>query len=859
MRITATLVLCLANLPAVAGTLTQLTDERAVHFSVTTLDDAGASVFATTTADLGGANPANRSQLARWSATTGAGSLLTTFPEGVHVQRFAASDDGLWVLLVSSSNPTGQNPAKRPQLFLHKTDGTDTRQLTAASPSDPGFAAWALAGSATRAVFSTSADLTGGNPSKHPQLFVVDADGTHLAQLTANTTSAGFTPSISDDGQRIAFLHAGDPTGGNADRSEELFVIQADGTGLAQRTSSSGAAGGTFSAMLSGNGAKIVFDSAEPLTAPNPSGLLQVFVINWDGTGIARLSGTWPASSPSITDAGTVAVYASNRLTLTNQDANAEIFRIGTNGAGEIQLTVTNGPGNASPEIAGGGTRIAFRAMGAVGTLNPDGGDALIAMDTNGGNARLLLEADDAFQDHAVVTADGSRVFFVSTADPLGANPGHLWQLFRIESDGTGLTQVTAFAGHSYLWHPTVSADGGWVAFVANGNPLGQNPTGGSELFAIRGDGTGLRQLTPDQSGSVGPAQGAPAVSADGEWVVFQAAADYTGGNADWSAELFRVKVDGTGMGQVTDDDDSIYKLPRTDGTATWAVFQSRATGLEQVYRLRSDGTGLQQLTADATYGAYEPDISGDGTLVVYASNADPLGTNGGHSSELFVYDTASATLRQLTSDADCLRPRFSGDAQWIVAHCFGSIFGPIPDGGNDAVRIRVSDGFVERAAGLGGRFDGSWRFPTIAVANHDGSVVVFANRFDPADANPDGSGDIFLADFRAPAEIRVGAGAPTLVSWDAEPRARTYDLIRGDVASLAPGGGGTVDLGTVTCVEDDSHDLDNEESEDALQPAPGQVFFYLFRGSQGVLDGPGSYGQGTGGGERLPSSGGCQ
>lgn len=99
---------------------------------------------------------------------------------------------------------------------------------------------------------------------------------------------------------------------------------------------------------------------------------------------------------------------------------------------------------------------------------------------------------------------------------------------------------------------------------------------------------------------------------------------------------------------------------------------------------------------------------------------------------------------------------------------------------------------------------------------------------------------------------------SPVRSSWDAESGPIRYDVIRGDVASLAFAGDGTVDLGAVICLEDDSHDNDTSGFEDAALPAADRVFFYVYRGSQGTDDGPGSYGGASGDQERVPASGGC-
>ena len=115
-----------------------------------------------------------------------------------------------------------------------------------------------------------------------------------------------------------------------------------------------------------------------------------------------------------------------------------------------------------------------------------------------------------------------------------------------------------------------------------------------------------------------------------------------------------------------------------------------------------------------------------------------------------------------------------------------------------------------------------------------------------------------WVADFTQPATIRPGKSAPTLVTWDAEPAPRTYDVIRGDVDDLEAAGG-QVDLGTVVCLEDDSPDNDTARFEDSLQPSAGQVFFFLYRGSQGTFDGPGSWGRSSDGSERVAGASDCR
>jgi hypothetical protein len=171
------------------------------------------------------------------------------------------------------------------------------------------------------------------------------------------------------------------------------------------------------------------------------------------------------------------------------------------------------------------------------------------------------------------------------------------------------------------------------------------------------------------------------------------------------------------------------------------------------------------------------------------------------------------------------------------------------PGSDPEIVRIDVATGAVERIDGLRPGEPG-W----LAIDEH-GERIAFDGTGRSFGGNADGNREIGFIDRTTAASIRVSPGAaPTPVSWDVESGPSSYDVIRGDVASLAIAGA-TVDLGTVTCVENDSGDA---VAEDGGAPAPGQAWFYLYRGSAGPLAGPGSYGAGSGNRERIPTGGGC-
>ena len=80
------------------------------------------------------------------------------------------------------------------------------------------------------------------------------------------------------------------------------------------------------------------------------------------------------------------------------------------------------------------------------------------------------------------------------------------------------------------------------------------------------------------------------------------------------------------------------------------------------------------------------------------------------------------------------------------------------------------------------------------------------------------------------------------------------YDLVRGDVANLS-GNASEVDLGTLTCIENDSQDESSDASPDTETPALNTAYFYLVRFQEGPVIGPWGFGSG---GEARVGTGGC-
>ena len=791
-----------------AQVVRQLTNVKTGYTSVGELDDAGSSVFAVSSADPHGTNPRHTFQIFRWDPVTGLGTQMTSFEDGVESTDFfepSVSDDGQRLVFVSRGDLTGANPDRSQELFAMNGDGSDLVQLTEATALQEGrLGHYAVAGVGNRVVFVSSVDYLGANRDHDYQVFLVNTDGTGLRQLT-DRKLGGSWADISDDGERIVFS------------STQIYAVNADGSDLRQLFG----AGASGSSQISGDGSAVVFTTNEPPPPDNPGWCgahSQVVAIDWDGSNIETLTGHClgatvgaAAYDPDVTDDGQVILY---------RVQGGDIWKVNRDATGTTQLTDTVPTALCGlPRVSGDGSRVAFYCWGGevYGGYNPDGRPELYAMNSDGTGHRQLSEVFSGFSAYPAISADGSWVTFVSSADPLREGPGTGRQVYRVASDGSELSRLTNLADATPE-EPLISNDGEIIAF-----------RDGFSIYSVHADGSGLTELT-DSATNYHPYD----LSGDGRVVVF----------SDGSS-LYLANTDGSGLAFLADG-----SQPGIDANGTWVAFNHSG----YVHRIRSDGQMMQQLT---DFAGSQPDISADGALIVFDSKADPLHRNRDGNSEIFLYDTSppGRTL-QLTSttSGDNEIPRITPDGSYIYFHSSTPHFETDYFDGSHVYRVNVGTGVIERVDAL----KPCWSSAPV-VPSHDGSMAAFSARGDCAGENPDNDAEVYLIDRTTIPRLSVSPGAePTVISWDAVSGPVRYDVIRGDVANLSFAGDGTVDLGPVVCIENDSPDMDTRGFEDAELPFPGEVFFYLFRGSQGVNDGPGSFGQASTGEERVQGAGGC-
>jgi Tol biopolymer transport system component len=156
--------------------------------------------------------------------------------------------------------------------------------------------------------------------------------------------------------------------------------------------------------------------------------------------------------------------------------------------------------------------------------------------------------------------------------------------VFLMRADGSGVRAITHAAAYS--------GDSGGIAWSPDGRRLvvARFDAVGARtaLFVMNADGSHSRRLTDWKLG----AAGIPDWSARGDLIVFRVAPEETGiGN------FFAIKADGTGLRQVTRFTGWAvgHKIAfSTDGV--WVTFAAHKEGTNDIYVCRIDGSGLHRV-----------------------------------------------------------------------------------------------------------------------------------------------------------------------------------------------------------------------------------------------------------------------
>ena len=451
-------------------------------------------------------------------------SNLTDHPSGNFRPRW--SPDGAWIAFTSDRDAEpGDQPGMWEHLqstgvYLVRPDGTGLRRLTglggvAGSPS------WSADG---RRLLFYETDPVGAYLAKsgrsRTELVSVDIATGERVQLTASQETK-LSPAWLSEG-RIGYVsRSGGDRGGlrirHPDRRVETVIAGAvrgpswspDGRQVAyERIERLGTTQHLVPAFSPDPEFELFLH--EPFVSFSPDGTRMIF--SQYGERVSNATGL-ASSNPIDVSLEIMSVAGADRRTLFHREGASAFAADWSAARDEIVLSV------------GRYFRPAGLPPAQIGVIDPDGSDLRLVVDdevNNGfpswspdgerivfkggrrlyvvpaaGGPRVALTGPDYYSNFPSWSPDGERIMFTS-------NLGGDFELYTVRPDGADLRQLTHAPGNDA--HSAWCAGGDWVVFSSSRTGFKDEmalydsvPQPYGEIFAMRADGTDVRQLTDNK------------------------------------------------------------------------------------------------------------------------------------------------------------------------------------------------------------------------------------------------------------------------------------------------------------------------------------------------------------------------
>ena len=346
-------------------------------------------------------------------------------------------------------------------------------------------------------------------------------EGGAASQTASPAVSAQSNAPTRAGTSRIAFLRDNLGCMPAADCNHELFLINADGSGLRKVTNTRAP---SFDFAWSPDGRKLVFvkrpERSGAACRPVGSCNDEIYVINADGTDLRRLTRN------AVNDHRPVWSPDGRRIAFVRDRdwQTANIYVMNADGSAQRRLTPT-----LHRQQPGGWVELAWspdwKKIAFVDSAGHLGAADIFVMNSDGSGLRNLTNTDTTSFDFAW-SPDGRRIAYLE-GSPGGA------PLYVVNADGTGKRRLTGPLMVD-LGPPSWSPDGRTLAFTGRGG----------DLYTVHADGTGLRKLAASPVWHVGPEW-----SPDGRRILFLSGRD---GPAARAFDLFVMNADGSGQRNLT-------------------------------------------------------------------------------------------------------------------------------------------------------------------------------------------------------------------------------------------------------------------------------------------------------------------
>ena len=313
------------------------------------------------------------------------------------------------------------------------------------------------------------------------------------ASTTSNSVSIIVTTSSVAIG-KIAFAS-------NRDGCDQIYLMNTDGTG---QTCLSNGASNDESPKWSPDNSRIAFQSDRDFEndGDNPIYGMDIYVMNWDGSGVSRLTNsTYDDINPVWSPDGTKIAFMSFRNGL-----NYQIYVMNADGSGQVNISNDNA-NDTQPSWSPDGTKIAFAS-----DRDQAGFLSIYVMNVNGSNqTTVTLSGTGLLDEQPAWSPDGTRLAFISTRDSTVVTwdewlQGQLVvktkllinkEVYVMNADGSSQIRLTNIMGNddSPVWSP----DGTKIAFRSDRDRNCCDPS--EQIWMMNADGSNQVNLSNNQFG----------------------------------------------------------------------------------------------------------------------------------------------------------------------------------------------------------------------------------------------------------------------------------------------------------------------------------------------------------------------
>ena len=195
-------------------------------------------------------------------------------------------------------------------------------------------------------------------------------------------------------------------------------------------------------------------------------------------------------------------------------------------------------------------------------------------------------------------------------------------------------------------YDPAPSPDGSKIAFTMI------LPTGAGDVFVVNRDGTGLTQLTDDEE-----SEDQPAWSPDGSKIAYRSF------ELDREGDIFVMNANGTAKTNLTPD-----PLPgiTDEGNPAWApdgariAYRSTSGGDHDIWTMRADGSEKQRLTNTPDFDT-EPTWSPNGQTIAFRRSTTGVG------SDIALVATTGGAVTRISMANEQRTPQWTPDGTHIA------------------------------------------------------------------------------------------------------------------------------------------------------------------------------------------------